>query len=138
MNDYSQIHVLVIDDDPAVRGYLTEFLTEYGFSAQGCESTEAARDLMIEKFYEVCVVDLSLPGFSGEDLILLANKRFPKQRYIIHTGDSSYRLSESLKALGMGPEHVFQKPIIALPLLVGRIKDLVSLDTPATNPPEST
>ena len=124
MGNYSDIRVLVVDDEPAICDSLTAFLGDYGFDALGCGSTEEARDLMIENTFDVCVVDLRLPGLSGEDLIRLASKRFPKQRYIIHTGSISYNLPNELKAIGMRPEHVFHKPVRVLTLLVKCIKEL--------------
>jgi DNA-binding NtrC family response regulator len=130
MTDYSHINVLVIDDDISVRNSLTSFLGEYGFTAEGCASTEEAREQLRNMDYHVCIVDLTLPGFSGEDLIRLSHKHYPGLRYIIHTGDSSYKLPDEFKAMGMGPEQVFQKPISALPLLVQRIKDLVDTSPP--------
>jgi DNA-binding NtrC family response regulator len=131
MNDFSDIRVLVVDDEPGIRDSLTAFLDDYGFDAMGCGSTEEARDLMIENSFDVCVVDLRLPGLSGEDLIFLAHKRFPKQRYIIHTGSISYNLPDELKAIGMRPEHVFHKPVRVLSLLVKCIKELAE-QRPAT------
>ena len=133
MNDYSDIRVLVVDDEPAIRDSLTAFLDDYGFDAMACGSTEEARDLMIENSFNVCVVDLRLPGLSGEDLILLANKRFPDQRYIIHTGSISYNLPEDLRAIGMRSEHVFLKPVRVLSLLVKCIKELA--DDPSAQTP---
>lgn len=124
MNDYSHIRVLVIDDEPAIRDSLTAFLEDYGFDLMSCGSAEEARDLMREQAFNVCIVDLRLPGLSGEDLILLSCKHFPGQRYIIHTGSISYNLPEELKALGMRPEHVFHKPVRVLNLLVKCIKEL--------------
>lgn len=125
MYDYSSIRVLVVDDEPAIRESLSEFLKDYGFDTAACGSTEEARELMLEELFDVCVVDLDLPGLGGEDLIRLAGKRFPSQRYIIHTGSISYHLPEELKAIGMRPEHVFHKPICVLTLLVKCIKELV-------------
>ena len=124
MNDYTNIRVLVVDDEPAIRDSLSAFMDYYGFETAACGRTEEARELMMEKPFDVCVVDLRLPGLSGEDLILLARKRFPEQRYIIHTGSISYNLSHELRAVGMRPEHVFHKPIRVLPILVKRIKEL--------------
>ncbi|MDF7823282.1 response regulator [Pontiellaceae bacterium B12227] len=125
MQNYSNIRVLVVDDEPAIRDSLSAFLDDYGFNTSNCGSTEEARELMMEQPFDVCIVDLRLPGLSGEDLIRLASKRFPGQRYIIHTGSISYNLPEELKALGMRPEHVFHKPIRVLTLLVKCIKQLV-------------
>ncbi len=123
--DYSNITVLVVDDEASVRHSLSAFLRNYGFETYDCDSTENARDLMRRHIFDVCIVDLRLPGLSGEDLILLASKHFPEQRYIIHTGNITYTLTEELKAVGMRPEHVFHKPVRVLPILVKTIKELV-------------
>lgn len=125
MTDYSNIRVLVVDDEPAIRDSLSAFLQDYGFVTESCGSAEEARDQMREGPFNVCIVDLRLPGLSGEDLILLAHARFPGQQYIIHTGSISYNLPEELRAIGLRPEHVFHKPVRVLSLLVKCIKQLV-------------
>ena len=124
MKDFSTIRVLVIDDEPAICMSLTAFLEDYGFNASSAESAEEALDLMKNNVYDVCIVDLRLPGMSGEDLIIQARDRYPDQRHIIYTGSISYNLSEKLQALGMRPEHVFLKPIRVLTLLVKCVKSL--------------
>ena len=128
MKDFSNIRVLVIDDEPAICLSLTAFLEDYGFKASSAESAEEALDLMKNNEYDVCIVDLRLPGMSGEDLILQARERHPDQRHIIYTGSISYNLSSKLQALGMRPEHVFLKPIRVLTLLVKCIKALAIED----------
>lgn len=126
MIDYSTISVLVIDDEPAICMSLTAFLEDYGFRASSAESAEEALDLMKNNTYNVCIVDLRLPGMSGEDLIIQARDRYPEQRHIIYTGSISYNLSQKLKVLGMRPEHVFLKPVRVLTLLVKCIKALAT------------
>jgi DNA-binding NtrC family response regulator len=126
MSDYSTIHVLVIDDEPAICSSLSAFLEDYGFQASTAESAEEALDLMKNNTYDICIVDLRLPGMSGEDLILQAKERYPDQKHIIYTGSISYNLSDKLKAVGMRPEHVFLKPIRVLSLLVKCIKELTA------------
>ncbi len=126
MTDYSSIHVLVIDDEPAICTSLTAFLEDYGFAASSAESAEEALDLMKNNAFDVCIVDMRLPGMSGEDLIISARERYPDQRHIIYTGSISYNLSEKLQALGMRPEHVFLKPVRVLTLLVKCIKELAA------------
>ena len=126
MSDYSTTHVLVIDDEPAICASLSAFLEDYGFQASTAESAEEALELMKSNPYDICIVDLRLPGMSGEDLILQAKERYPSQKHIIYTGSISYNLSDKLKALGMRPEHVFLKPIRVLSLLVKCIKELAT------------
>ena len=128
MSDYSTIHVLVIDDEPAICASLSAFLEDYGFQASTAESAEEALDLMKSNPYDICIVDLRLPGMSGEDLILKAKERYPDQKHIIYTGSISYNLSDKLKEAGMRPEHVFLKPIRVLSLLVKCIKELATAE----------
>ncbi len=126
MKDFSTIRTLVIDDEPAICLSLTAFLEDYGFNASFAESAEDALELMESNTYDVCIVDLRLPGMSGEDLIIKARELYPDQRHIIYTGSVSYNLSDKLQALGMRPEHVFLKPIRVLTLLVKSIKTIVA------------
>jgi DNA-binding NtrC family response regulator len=125
MNDYSNIRVLIVDEESAVRERLSAFLKDYGFETATCAGAKEARDLMYDHPFDVCITELHLPGLSGEDLIDLASKRFPDQRYIIHTDNLSYILPAGLKAIGMRPEHVFHKPVRVLSLLVKCVKELV-------------
>jgi CheY-like chemotaxis protein len=126
MVDYSSIRILVIDDEPAICSSLSAFLEDYGFDASTAESAEEALELMKSKTFDVCIVDMRLPGMSGEELIIEARALYPEQRHIIYTGSISYNLSDQLKQLGMRPEHVFLKPIRVLTLLVKCIKELTA------------
>lgn len=126
MLDCASIRVLVIDDEPAICSSLSAFLEDYGFRASSAESAEEALELMKNKVYDVCIVDMRLPGMSGEDLIIAARERYENQRHIIYTGSISYNLSEQLKELGMRPEYVFLKPVRVLSLLVKCIKELAA------------
>lgn len=126
MKDFSDIHVLVIDDEPGICLSLTAFLEDHGFKASSAESAEEALAVMENNAIDICIVDLRLPGMDGEELILKAHARYPGQRHIIYTGSVSYTLPEPLKALGMRPEHVFLKPIRVLTLLINSIKTLVA------------
>ena len=135
MNNYSDIRILIVDDDPAACDRLSAFLKDYGFETASCQNAREARDLMYDRPFDVCITELHLPGFSGEELIDLASRRFPGQRYIIHTDTLSYTLPPGLKAIGMRPEHVFHKPVRVMTLLVKCIKELVEA---RDAPPEAT
>ena len=126
MKDFSNIRVLVIDDEPGIRLSLSAFLKDCGFNAAVAESAEEALDLMRNNTFDVCIVDLRLPGKNGEELIMEAWRHYPNQRYIIYTGSVAYTLPEELIELGMRPEYVFLKPVRTLLLLVKCIKELAA------------
>ncbi|HEY5653651.1 MAG TPA: response regulator [Pontiella sp.] len=126
MSDYSSIHVLIIDDEPSICDSLSAFLIDYGFRASTAINAEEALNLMKNNVYDVCIVDMNLPGMSGEELIREAKVHYPEQQHIIYTGSITYNLSDKLKELGIRPEHVFLKPVRVLSLLVKCIKELAS------------
>jgi DNA-binding NtrC family response regulator len=125
MKDGSPIRVLVVDDEPPVRDSLAGFLDDYDFEVSSAESAEKALELLTKTSLDVAIVDLRLPGMSGDALILRAHEIMPAMRFLIHTGSVGYHLSEELKRIGMRPEHVFIKPLPDLTLLVQCIKTLM-------------
>lgn len=119
------IRALVIDDESSIRESLTEFLEDFDFDVTPAESAEEALDLLSDKVFDVAVVDLRLPGMSGETMIVKAHEINPGMRFLIHTGSVDYRLSKTLTKIGMKPEHLFLKPLPDLTILVDRIQELV-------------
>jgi len=133
MTDSSILRVLVIDDEPTVRTSLAAFLEDQDFEVTVADSAEQALSLLHEAAQDVAVVDLRLPGMSGETLIQQAHLLQPALRFLIHTGSVSYRLSPALRRLGMRPSDIFQKPLNDLAQLVtgiNRLMEAEALDLP--------
>jgi CheY-like chemotaxis protein len=63
------ICVLVVDDDQDTLDILTAMLTYYGALPITAESGKAALERLAEVRVDVIVSDLSMPGFSGIELI---------------------------------------------------------------------
>lgn len=120
------IKVLVVDDEVSVCKSLVGFLEDSDFEVASASSGEEALNLAMKEYFDVAIVDLRLPGISGDALIMKAHQLVPGLRFIIHTGSVGYRLSEELKQIGMLPAHVFMKPMDDLNQLVDGIKNLVS------------
>jgi len=119
------IRTMVIDDESSIRESLSEFLEDFDFEVIPAESGEEALALMKEQKYDVAVVDLRLPGMSGESMIVKAHAMNPDMRFLIHTGSVDYRISKTLSEIGITPENLFLKPLPDLMLLVERIRNLV-------------
>ena len=128
MVDSNVLRVLVIDDEPTVRSSLAAFLEDHDFDVTVAESAEQALSLLRAATQDVAVVDLRLPGMSGETLIQQAHLLQPALRFLIHTGSVSYRLSPALQRLGMQPSDVFQKPLNDLAQLVTGINRLMETE----------
>lgn len=115
------IRVLILDDDPAVRYSLGCYLEDTGFDVRVAPNADEATRLLDQCPSDVAIVDLRLPGTDGESFIHAIHARHPALRFIIHTGSAAYDLPQSLRRIGMSPDHVFRKPAADLALLAQAI-----------------
>ncbi|MCK4760954.1 MAG: response regulator [Candidatus Aminicenantes bacterium] len=119
------IRVLVIDDEISVCQSLVGFLEDSDFDVSSACSGEEALDIITREFFDVAIVDLRLPGMSGEALVLQVYEKVPDLRFLVHTGSVDYRLSEELKGIGISQDDVFLKPMDDLNVLVARIHNVI-------------
>lgn len=125
MVDCTNISILVVDDEQFILDSLTGFLEDFDFQVSRAESAEEALEVLKEKTFQAAIIDLRLPGMSGDLLIQKIHKLYPDIRFVIHTGSVGYVLSEDLKAIGMSINHVFFKPMPDLTILVDTVLKLV-------------
>ena len=68
--NFGLLHVLVVDDDEAVRKACCEITSGMGFAlVLGAESATAAREILKHQRIDVLLLDLSLPDMSGLDVL---------------------------------------------------------------------
>lgn len=65
METYACPHILVVDDDPALRELLTTYLTANGFAVNAVGDGVAMRAALGEGLPDAIVLDLMLPGEDG-------------------------------------------------------------------------
>ena len=121
----STVRVLVIDDEPCVRVTLVEYLEDCGYWVAAAASAEEASKLLASTPCDIAIVDLRLPGVSGDAFILDVRERFPRMRFLIHTGSVDYRLSANLRRAGICERNVFLKPLADLTILTREIENLL-------------
>ncbi len=122
--DHSQIRVLVVDDETSIRMSLAAYLEDYDFDVTPASSSEEALVLMEHIPFHVGVIDLRLPGMSGDALILMAHQIAPDMRFLIHTGSSNYHLPLEFERIGIYSEHLFLKPLEDLTVIVAAVEKL--------------
>lgn len=125
----SPTRVMVVDDEPAIRNSLVEFLEDCQFDVYAAESAENALDLIARIPIDVAVVDIRLPKLDGDSLILQAHLLRPRMRFLIHTGSVEYKLPDELKNLGVTQDHVFHKPQMDLSVFQTAICQLMTPET---------
>ena len=119
------VRILVVDDEPGIRESLSDFLDDYEFDVFPAESAEEALEILAGEDLDIAIVDLRLPGISGDTMILKAHAMKPKMKFLIHTGSVDYRIPAELKAIGMGSENLFLKPIPDLTVIIDAIQKIL-------------
>ena len=79
--------ILVVDDDPAVRGALVEMLRTLGYRVLEAPHGRAGLDLLLEQPYpHVMIVDYVMPGMSGAEVARAARAHHPALPILFSTG----------------------------------------------------
>jgi PAS domain S-box-containing protein len=99
--------ILVVDDDPDVRSFLTHALVELGHEVIACDCAEAGLEQMARGQPDLALIDFAMPGMNGAQLALAAKQLYPAMRIAFVTG---YAESEQLDAALGGNAAVLRKP----------------------------
>ncbi len=118
-----KISVLVVEDQFTLRLGMCGYLMDMEYEVFSSENGEEALKFLKDHAPDIGIVDIRLPGMSGDDFILAAHEIRPRMRFLILTGSVHFRLPDQLEALGLRKEHVFYKPMDDLDLLVDAIGD---------------
>ncbi len=111
----SRGRVLVVEDDPGTRSFVTAALTKAGFDVTAVGAAPPAIELLETGAWHVLLVDIGLPGMSGFELIHHARRRVPNMATALMTADA--RLDVAVKALRSEVDDFLPKPIAPATLI---------------------
>jgi DNA-binding NtrC family response regulator len=105
------LHVLIVDDDPALLQALPETLRlrMSGVTVDTADSALAALERVAARDYDAIVTDIKMPGMDGLTLLAEILGRRPDTPTLMITGHGEYDLA--LRALRGGAYDFIQKPI---------------------------
>jgi two-component system, NtrC family, response regulator AtoC len=104
----AQIHLLLVDDEPALRTVIAERLREQGFEVTEADAGERALELLSEFAFDIVISDLRLPGVDGQQVIEEALKRYPGIIAIVVTGYGTVK--DAVEAIKQGATDFVAKP----------------------------
>ncbi len=123
----NSFHVLFVDDEEELVSTLVERLEYRGIIADYAVNGNQAQEKLKREKYNVMVVDLKLPGLSGEELVHIVNKTHPNLPVLMITGHGSGKDGSFEK-----PDGVFellQKPI-DLSVLIKKMEEAIEANEP--------
>src|SRR5512132_2800485 len=103
-----QKHLLIVDDEGALREAIAERLADHGFVVEQAASGEAALQRLAEFAFDILITDLRLPGIDGAKVIDAALERYPEIIAIIITGFGTVK--DAVNAIKQGAADFITKP----------------------------
>ena len=111
-------HVLVIDDDLAVLGMVSDALAHHGMAVHPFSEGKAAMKLLEDPMgppLDLVISDINMEGMDGFDVIHRVKSINPSLPVVLMTGQAS--LEYAIRAMRMGAANLFQKPLTLRELL---------------------
>ena len=100
--------VLVVDDEPAIRRVLSDFLKIEGFSVDTAPDGEVALSLLARAEYDVVISDLKMPKVGGLELLGEITRLNPEALTIVMTGFGT--VDTAIHAMKAGAYDYILKP----------------------------
>lgn len=123
--------VLIIEDEPATAAPVKEALEIEGIQADIASNGIAGVALFREKTYDLVLLDLKLPGLSGEEVLSTIRKENPFVTVIVYTNYSDFADIKKLTNIGIDG-YINKGPEADLDELIDTIKSkLAPIDSDA-------
>jgi DNA-binding NtrC family response regulator len=103
-----QRHILLVEDESALRQAIAEQLTDHGYQVAQAESGEAALSRLADFAFDIIITDLRLPGINGSEVLESAVARYPDIVAIVVTGFGTVK--DAVEAIKRGAWDFVSKP----------------------------
>lgn len=100
--------LLVVDDEPELRGLLSEYFSRHGFEVRSADNAAVARAMVAQQVPDVAILDVNMPGENGLSLARWLRETQPALGLLMLTtaGESVDRIV----GLELGADDYIPKP----------------------------
>src|SRR5262245_13620531 len=109
MNELNGVKVLVVDDEEPFRKLLERNLSRSGASVRGAGSGEEALVMLRAEEPDLAILDISMPGISGIELLARLRAEHPATEAIMLTGHGT--VETAIEAMKLGAYDYLEKPL---------------------------
>ena len=117
MKPESNQRILVVEDEPVIGNVCKKILTKEGFAVDIASDGEKAIDNIRDRRYDLCILDMRMPGIDGIQLYNYLTDNNPElsQNVVFTTGDIT---SSHVSGFLNGTERVYlEKPFTSQELV---------------------
>jgi two-component system, OmpR family, response regulator MprA len=125
------MNVLVVDDEPAVRGSLRRALGLEGYEISTADDGEEALEALAEHDFEAVILDIAMPGMDGIEVCRRARRSGDRTPILMLTARDA--VDDRVAGLDAGADDYLSKPF-ALRELVARLRALMRRTEAAEEP----
>ncbi|TRO53855.1 response regulator [Candidatus Bathyarchaeota archaeon] len=101
--------ILIVDDDKSILRTFTRILQKNGYKIETAETGKEAIEKVIDKHYDLALLDIRLPDMDGTELLAKIKEQMLNTIKIMITGFPS--LESGVKALDEGADAYLVKPV---------------------------
>jgi len=102
-------HVLIIDDEAALRQTLARILQQAGFEVTTAENAEQALAFLETTAFDLVYMDIRMPDMHGLDALKLIHERYPSLPVVLFTAQPD--VNSAVEALRNGATDYLLKPL---------------------------
>lgn len=115
--------VLVVEDEPVVRGLIVEVLSELGYRAiEANDGPKGVEILQSKRRIDLLITDIGLPGRNGREVAALGRAARPELKVLFMTG---YAENAALASGFLEPGMAMITKPFAMEALAGRIRQII-------------
>jgi DNA-binding NtrC family response regulator len=100
--------ILIVDDEEVLQDVLTQLVRREGHSTLSARTGEEALEILEREEVDLVLLDLMLPGLSGQQVLREIRQRDPDQVVVVITAYSS--VESAIEAMREGAFHYIPKP----------------------------
>jgi two-component system, OmpR family, response regulator MprA len=116
------VNVLVVDDEPAVRGSLRRALGLEGYEISTADDGQDALEALAESDFEAVILDIAMPGIDGIEVCRQVRRSGDRTPILMLTARDA--VDDRVAGLDAGADDYLSKPF-ALRELVARLRALM-------------
>jgi two-component system OmpR family response regulator len=119
--------ILIVDDERLTRLSLADFLQESGYETATAADADTALAQQQEHPFDVCIVDIRMPGLDGTEIILRLYRLATHSIFIVYTGSPQFTLPSTLEKLGVSERQIVRKPVGDMNIFITLIEEMTQI-----------
>ncbi len=114
------IRVLVIDDEPMVRGTFVAFMKHWGYITREAENGQVGLEIFQREPFDIVLTDLDMPVMGGLAVLAYLHEHAPDTPVVIISGAG--QLDDAVQTVKLGAWDYLMKPVSSMAILESTIE----------------